>query len=100
MLARRAACRPAAFRLPKPEEARTRPVGPGDLLRDCRQRSPGLSAPREAGLENEHIMALALPFAHEPRAGLGLEGPRSCEVSSAVHRVGELGQAALHGRTD
>src|SRR5829696_9191409 len=75
------------FRGPEPEEARARPVGPGDLLGDRGQRSPGLPSPCEAVLEHEHVMARALPFAHEPRTRLERAGARRREVSGAIHRL-------------
>src|SRR5215204_5952648 len=86
----------APLRLSEPEEARTRPVGAGDLLGNHGERPPGLAVPGEAGLEDEHVMTLAPPFAHELRAGLEPEGARPREVSFAVHGLGELGKAALH----
>src|SRR5215203_2467271 len=98
--ARRAADVAPRFRRAEPEEARARPVGPGDLLGDRGQRSPGLPSPCEAVLEHEHVMARALPFAHEPRTGLERAGARWREVSGAVHRLTEFGEAPLHGRAD
>src|SRR5215207_6090057 len=64
--ARRSADVAPRFRPAEPEEARARPVGPGDLLGDRGQRSPRLPSPSKAVLEHEHVMALALPFANEP----------------------------------
>ena len=56
--------------LPKPEEAMTVPIRSGHRLGDLGQAAEGLAIPGDAFLEDHDLLEIALPFAHEQRAGL------------------------------
>src|SRR5439155_14356331 len=57
---------------PQSKKQRARPRGPGDLARDRRQRAVMRGLPREAIIEDQHLMASTLPFPQQPGPGLQL----------------------------
>src|SRR5580658_2229053 len=56
--------------LTEAEEAVAVPVGPGHRFGDLGQAAEGLAVPSEALFQDHDPLELALPFAHEQRAGL------------------------------
>src|SRR5215813_1882082 len=57
---------------PQPKKQRARPRRSGDLPRNRRQRAVMRGLPREAVIEDQHLMAAALPFPQQPGPGLQL----------------------------
>ena len=55
--------------LAEPEEAMAVPGGPGHRLGNLGQAAKGLAIPSEALFQDHDPLELALPLAHEPRAG-------------------------------
>ena len=82
------------FQTKKP---RAGPVSAGDLAGDHRQRSPSFAPPFEAVFENDHRVALAAPFTHQPRPGFQPRNTTPGEVAVLVHGLRQIGEAPPGG---
>src|SRR6516165_825839 len=94
-------CEWAGSRLVRPqsEEQRARPRGPGDLPRNRRQRAVMRRLPREAVVEDQHLMAAALPFPQQPGPGLQLWAGPPCGPPGLLQPQGDLVELALQLRS-
>ena len=81
----------------EPEEARTRPMGAGDLAGDGRERAPGLAVPLEPVFANRHTMSPATPFPDQPAARLRPGNARPPDVTVLYEGSREGREPAFRG---
>src|SRR5215471_21154773 len=80
---------------PQPKKQRARPRGPGDLPRNRRQRAVMRSLPREAVIEDQHLMASTLPFPQQPGPGLQLRAGAYRDPPGLLQLQNDLVELAL-----
>jgi hypothetical protein len=76
--------------LPEAEEAMTVPVGSGDRFGDLGETAKGPAIPGEAFLKDHDPLELAIPLAHQQRAGLQADAVSGLRRSSIEANGGVL----------